>query len=48
MKKAAVTDLGCVRAPWSTSAAWEMHWERMLLSSWLTAGWLQIWNRIAY
>lgn len=27
------TDLGRVRAPCSTRAAWEIHWERMLLSS---------------
>lgn len=33
---------GCVREPWSTSAVWEMHWERMELRSWLTAGWLHI------
>lgn len=37
--------LGCVSAPCSTKAAWEIHWDRMLLSSWLAGGWLHIWNK---
>lgn len=35
---------GCVRVPWRTRATWEIHWERMLLRSWLTFGWLHIWG----
>lgn len=34
--------LGCVKDPCSTKAACEMHWDRMLLSNWLTVGWLHI------
>lgn len=34
--------LGCVKDPCSTKAAWEMHCDRMLLSNWLTVGWLHI------
>lgn len=36
---------GWVRVPWRTRATWEMHWERMLLRSWLTFGWLHIWGQ---
>lgn len=36
---------GWVRVPCSTRATWEIHWERMLLRSWLTFGWLHIWER---
>jgi len=34
--------LGCVKDPCSTKAACEMHCDRMLLSNWLTVGWLHI------
>lgn len=37
-----LADLGWVRVPCRTRAVWEIHWERMLLRSWLTLGWLQI------
>lgn len=36
--------LGWVSEPCSTNAVWDMHCERMLLRSWLTAGWLHIWK----
>lgn len=36
---------GWVRVPWRTRATWEIHWERMLLRSWLTFGWLHIWGQ---
>lgn len=39
--------LGCVREPCRTNAVWDMHCERTLLRSWLTAGWLHIWKKKA-
>lgn len=35
---------GWVRVPCRTRATWKIHWERMLLRSWLTFGWLHIWD----
>lgn len=36
---------GWVRVPCRTRATLEIHWERMLLRSWLTFGWLHIWEK---